>query len=147
MTDRSIDAVIARLRFGDSDGDDHDIAAAEIERLRGVIAEQTRAVVALNASPGDGSLTLDGRTLVECVRDDTSTLRNMLDLAVGIETLRELLLDIRTDDEHDLLAIGHMPDSADRSRIMAYLRRRIDRIDGVLAGAADTPAAAQEPGP
>lgn len=32
--DRSIDAVIARLRFGDSDGDDHDIAAAEIERLR-----------------------------------------------------------------------------------------------------------------
>ena len=31
---RDIDAVIARLRFGDSDGDDHDIAAREIERLR-----------------------------------------------------------------------------------------------------------------
>jgi hypothetical protein len=33
--DRRIDVVIARLRFGDSDGDDHDIAAKEIERLRG----------------------------------------------------------------------------------------------------------------
>lgn len=32
--DRSITAVIERLRFGDSDGDDHDIAAAELEQLR-----------------------------------------------------------------------------------------------------------------
>lgn len=33
MADRSIPAVIARLRFGDSDGEDHDIAANEIDRL------------------------------------------------------------------------------------------------------------------
>lgn len=30
--DRSIKAVIERLRFGDSDGDDHDIAAAELSK-------------------------------------------------------------------------------------------------------------------
>lgn len=36
--DRSIEAVIARLRFGDSDGDDHDIAAAEIECLDALLS-------------------------------------------------------------------------------------------------------------
>lgn len=42
--DRSVKAVIERLRFGDSDGDDHDIAAqalSEIERLRNDIQELT----------------------------------------------------------------------------------------------------------
>lgn len=39
--DRSIDAVIARLRFGDSDGDDHDIAADEIAQLKLDLAQQT----------------------------------------------------------------------------------------------------------
>lgn len=34
MSNRSIDAVVVRLRFGDSDGDDHDIAADYIDALR-----------------------------------------------------------------------------------------------------------------
>lgn len=37
--DRSINAVIARLRFGDSDGDDHDIAVKELERLRSQLTD------------------------------------------------------------------------------------------------------------
>lgn len=41
LQDRSIPAVIERLRFGDSDGDDHDIAAAELERLLNDIQELT----------------------------------------------------------------------------------------------------------
>ena len=36
--DRSIKAVIERLRFGDSDGDDHDVAASELERLQNKVA-------------------------------------------------------------------------------------------------------------
>ena len=45
--DRSIEAVIARLRFGDSDGDDHDIAANELERFKQALAAQT--IVTLQA--------------------------------------------------------------------------------------------------
>jgi hypothetical protein len=54
MTDRSIDAVIARLRFGDSDGDDHDIAADEIERLRRELTEALGH--AQDAADADGHL-------------------------------------------------------------------------------------------
>jgi hypothetical protein len=45
--DRSIKAVIARLRFGDSDGDDHDIAANELECLEHKRAEAVESFSAM----------------------------------------------------------------------------------------------------
>ena len=50
MIDRSIEAVVARLRFGDSDGDDHDIAADYIDALREAAGAAERERAALRES-------------------------------------------------------------------------------------------------
>lgn len=55
--DRSIEAVVARLRFGDSDGDDHDIAANEIERLRAESAHRESYWAQFDHVPKQGTRT------------------------------------------------------------------------------------------
>lgn len=64
--DRSIKAVIERLRFGDSDGDDHDIAAAKLREFEVLEREnaalkETQSVAAEPTAPPECRKSPDGR--------------------------------------------------------------------------------------
>lgn len=86
---RDIASVIARLRFGDSDGDDHDIAANEIERLE----REVNRLLGLMSEH-------DTRESFRCLECGAYHLRQPLDVPVTRDT-RPCRVDYCPNDAQD----------------------------------------------